>query len=111
MRRGPKRKSSLDEAVSMGPVITRQSRERIEGCLAQGAKEGATAHLDGRGTKVRGFENGNFLGPTILDGTPAQSELTHREVFCPVFSLTHAASMDDAIQIIARSRFGNSSSM
>ena len=58
----------LDDGVEMGPVITAQSRARIEGAIAGGAGEGANPVLDGRGAKVAGYASGNFVGPTVLDG-------------------------------------------
>jgi malonate-semialdehyde dehydrogenase (acetylating) / methylmalonate-semialdehyde dehydrogenase len=101
----------LDDKVQMGPVITRESKTRIENCIAQGAKEGATAVLDGRDAKVSGFEKGNFLKPTVLDAVPRSSSLSTTEIFGPVLTLTHAKDLDEAIEIIASNPYGNASSI
>ena len=101
----------LDESVQMGPVITQQSRARIEDCIAQGVNIGAKPVLDGRGALVEGYERGFFVNPTILDGVPPDSELSRTEIFGPVLSLTHAKDLDEAIAIIARNPFGNAASI
>jgi len=101
----------LEEGVEMGPVITPASKARIEGLIAQGVAEGAAARLDGRGIRVPGYERGNFVGPTILEGLPAASDLTDTEIFGPVLSLIHAATLEEAIAILARSVYGNQASL
>jgi malonate-semialdehyde dehydrogenase (acetylating)/methylmalonate-semialdehyde dehydrogenase len=101
----------LDEGVQMGPVITMQSRERIENSIAHGVSLGATAVLDGRNARISGFENGSFVNPTVLDDVPADSDLMLTEIFGPVLSLVHAKDLDEAIQIISNSPYGNASSL
>jgi malonate-semialdehyde dehydrogenase (acetylating)/methylmalonate-semialdehyde dehydrogenase len=101
----------LDESVAMGPVITAESKARIEESIAQGAGEGAAAVLDGRNAEVAGYEKGYFVRPTVLDGVPAESELSTREIFGPVLSLIHAETVDEAIEIISRNPYGNASSI
>ena len=95
----------------MGPVINPASKQRIEGLIAKGAAQGAKTALDGRGKKIAGYERGNFVGPTVLDGVPAVSELTETEIFGPVLSVIRAANVDEAIEIITRSSYGNASSI
>src|SRR5246500_4891347 len=65
----------LDEGVQMGPVITPQSKQRIEKLIGEGEKSGARVLVDGRNAKVPSYESGNFLKPTVLDGVPADGEL------------------------------------
>lgn len=101
----------LGEGVQMGPVITPQSRDRITSLIAQGMAEGGKPVVDGRGTKIDKYDGGNFVGPTVLDGIPADSELTETEIFGPVLSLVHAADVDEAMQMITRSSYGNASSI
>ena len=101
----------LDEGVEMGPVITGQSRSRIESAIDRGTADGARAVLDGRGFLVDGYPRGNFVGPTILDGVEAGGYLSTTEVFGPVLGLTRVDSVDDAITVIARNPFGNASSI
>lgn len=103
--------NGLDEGVQMGPVITAQSKSRIESLVGRGQQEGAKVVLDGRGAKVSGYEQGSFLKPTILDGIPATSELTDTEIFGPVLSLVHANDLDEALAFLERSAYGNQASL
>ncbi|HUJ81648.1 MAG TPA: CoA-acylating methylmalonate-semialdehyde dehydrogenase [Candidatus Acidoferrales bacterium] len=101
----------LDQNVQMGPVITPQSKTRIEDLIGRGAKDGAKILVDGRNTKIADRESGNFVRPTILDGLPSTSALVDTEIFGPVLSLMHAADMDEALAILERSPFGNQASI
>ena len=103
--------NGLEDGVQMGPVITRQSKERIESLIGVGEKQGAKVLLDGRNSKVPKYETGNFVNPTILDGLPATSELAHTEIFGPVLSLIHASDMDEAIAFLERNPYGNQASL
>jgi malonate-semialdehyde dehydrogenase (acetylating)/methylmalonate-semialdehyde dehydrogenase len=99
--------NGLDPASQMGPVITAASRDRVVGLIGQGAGEGARPVVDGRGIPSAG----SFVGPTVLDGLPASSPLMGTEIFGPVLSVVHASSVDDAIQMIEHSEYGNASSI
>lgn len=101
----------LEEGVKMGPVITPESRSRIADLIDKEAKQGAKLIIDGRDAKVAGYESGNFVGPSILDDVPRDSELPATEVFGPVLSLVHADSLDDAIRILGKSEYGNAASL
>ena len=101
----------LDEGVQMGPVITKQSQERIENSIAQGVSQGATAVLDGRNASISGYEGGSFVNPTILDGLPWTSELATTEIFGPVLTLNNVSELDQAIEVINNNPFGNASSI
>ncbi|MEW5976709.1 MAG: CoA-acylating methylmalonate-semialdehyde dehydrogenase [Acidobacteriota bacterium] len=101
----------LDESVQMGPVITAASKSRIESLVAAGVREGAVALMDGRGVRVAGCEQGNFLNPTILDGVSSSGSLAGTEIFGPVLSLVHAGDLDQAIEIVARNPYGNAASI
>jgi malonate-semialdehyde dehydrogenase (acetylating)/methylmalonate-semialdehyde dehydrogenase len=103
--------NGLDEGVQMGPVITQQSKLRIESLIAKGQEQGANVLLDGRNQRDVGHGSGNFVKPTILDGVPAQSELTDTEIFGPVLSLVHASDMDEALAFLERSTYGNQASL
>ncbi len=103
--------NGLDKDVQMGPVITSQSRARIESLIDRGTREGAKLLLDGRSAKVPGGENGNFVKPTVLDGVSAESDLADTEIFGPVLSLVHANNLDDALGFLERSAYGNQASL
>jgi malonate-semialdehyde dehydrogenase (acetylating) / methylmalonate-semialdehyde dehydrogenase len=102
--------NGLDEGIQMGPVITRQSKSRVESLIEAGAREGKLL-LDGRQGRISGGENGNFVKPTVLDALPANSELADTEIFGPVLSLVHADSLDDALAFLERSAYGNQASL
>lgn len=101
----------LNEGVQMGPVITPQSRARIESLIGVGEKEGAKIVVDGRAAKISKYETGNFVKPTVLDGLPLSSELADTEIFGPVLSLAHANDMDEALAFLERSAYGNQASL
>jgi malonate-semialdehyde dehydrogenase (acetylating)/methylmalonate-semialdehyde dehydrogenase len=103
--------SGLESGVQMGPVITRESKQRIESLIDKGVGEGAKPVVDGRNTKIPNHEQGNFLKPTVLDGLPSSSQLAHTEIFGPVLSLVHANSMDEAMEFLSRSPYGNQASL
>ena len=97
----------LDEGAETGPVISAESKQRIEGLIAKGEQEGAKAIVDGRNRTVPGYEKGSFVFPTLLDGVPPQGEIARTEIFGPVFSLMHAESLDDAIAMVNDRAYGN----
>jgi malonate-semialdehyde dehydrogenase (acetylating)/methylmalonate-semialdehyde dehydrogenase len=97
----------LDEGVQMGPVITPQSKARVEGLIQKGAEDGAKVLVDGRNLRIPGYEKGNFVGPTVLDDLPPESEIARTEVFGPVVGLIHVETLDDAIALVNSGRYGN----
>lgn len=103
--------NGLDSTVQMGPVITRESKSRIQSMIAVGEKQAERVLLDGRNAKVDRFGSGNFLKPTILDGLPATSELADTEIFGPVLSIVHVRDLDEAIRFLGKSRYGNQASL
>ena len=103
--------NGLDEGVQMGPVISQQSKARVESLIAAGQQQGAKVVLDGRNAKISKYEAGNFVNPTILDNLPITSDLADTEIFGPVLSLIHASDMDDALQFLERSPYGNQASL
>jgi malonate-semialdehyde dehydrogenase (acetylating)/methylmalonate-semialdehyde dehydrogenase len=97
----------LDQGVEMGPVISAESKARIEALIARGEHEGASLLVDGRGKKVKNFEEGFFVFPTLLDEVPPQGEIARTEIFGPVLSLMHARSLGEAIQMVNARSYGN----
>ncbi|NWF83093.1 MAG: CoA-acylating methylmalonate-semialdehyde dehydrogenase [Bryobacteraceae bacterium] len=97
----------LDAGVEMGPVISAESKARIESLIGLGLKEGARVLVDGRNTIIPGCEGGFFVRPTILDDVAPAGEIARTEIFGPVLSLMHAATIDEAIAIVNRRSFGN----
>lgn len=101
----------LDPGVEMGPVISAESKARIEKLIALGESEGATVLLDGRNKTVKGYEDGYFIFPTILDHVPPESQIAHTEIFGPVFSLMHAETIEEAIALVNNRKCGNMASI
>jgi malonate-semialdehyde dehydrogenase (acetylating)/methylmalonate-semialdehyde dehydrogenase len=97
----------LDKGTEMGPVISAESKTRIEGLIAQGVAAGAKPLVDGRNTRIDGYASGNFVRPTVLANVDPASELARTEVFGPVLSVMRADSVEAAIEMINRSPFGN----
>jgi malonate-semialdehyde dehydrogenase (acetylating)/methylmalonate-semialdehyde dehydrogenase len=95
-----------DPETEVGPVISSASQERILGWIEKGAADGEVV-LDGRG---RGSEDGNFIGPTIIE-SEAGSEIAREEIFGPVLTLLKAADLDEALSILNSSTKGNAASI
>ncbi|MFK5973372.1 MAG: CoA-acylating methylmalonate-semialdehyde dehydrogenase [Flavobacteriaceae bacterium] len=96
-----------DDGVSMGPVITPESKNRIEGLIQKGIDEGAKILLDGRNTSISGYENGNFLAPTILENVALDKEVIKTEIFGPVMSLISMKNIEEALQFVNSGNYGN----
>jgi malonate-semialdehyde dehydrogenase (acetylating)/methylmalonate-semialdehyde dehydrogenase len=101
--------NGLDSGIQMGPVITPQSKSRILRLIGQGLGEGGKVLVDGRGV-LNGL-NGNFIAPTILTDIDCSNPLTSTEIFGPVLTVNRAETLDEAIEILSRSHFGNSSAI
>ena len=99
--------NGLDEKAQMGPVITPQSKARVESLIAKGVQEGATPLVDGRDAAIPGLERGNFVRPTILDGMNPNGEIVRTEIFGPVLGLIHVNTIDEAIAFVNSGAYGN----
>lgn len=97
----------LDDGVQMGPVISSQSKARIEELIQQGADEGAKVLVDGRNPKISGYEEGNFIRPTILQNVDPNSEIARTEIFGPVLGLMHLETIEDALALVNSGQWGN----
>ena len=86
----------------MGPVITKESKERIEKLIQKGVDGDAKLLLDGRKIKIPGGENGNFIGPTIFGNVDVNSEIYKTEIFGPVIIINNVDSLEDAIELPTR---------
>jgi len=99
--------NGLEAGVQMGPVITRQSKERIEALIQKGVEEGAEMVCDGRNTVIPGYEKGNFIRPTILSDLNPGSSLARTEIFGPVLGLIHVETINEAIALVNQGEYGN----
>ena len=101
----------LDSGVQMGPLITAASKARVEQLIGLGVQEGASLPVDGRGARVKGYEGGYFVRPTILAEVPRGSEISRTEIFGPVLSLMHVNTVDEAIDLVNSGQYGNQASL
>lgn len=97
----------LDEKVQMGPVITPQSKTRVETLIGKAIQEGAAPLVDGRNQAIPGFERGNFVRPTLLDNLNPQGEVIRTEIFGPVLGLIHVDTIEEALAFVNRGSYGN----
>jgi len=97
----------LDPEVEMGPVITAESKQRVESLIGKGVSEGAEVLVDGRGASIPGYEHGYFVRPTILDNVDPRSDIAAIEIFGPVLSLEHVQTIDEAIDLVNATSYGN----
>lgn len=100
--------NGMSQGIEVGPVISGESKSRIEKLIQNGLNDGAKLLLDGRNIVVPEGEKGNFIGPTILSNINIKSELYKTEIFGPVLIIVNADSLEDAIKLINESPFGNS---
>jgi malonate-semialdehyde dehydrogenase (acetylating)/methylmalonate-semialdehyde dehydrogenase len=103
--------NGLDEGVQMGPVISPASKQRIENLIGKGLESGGKAIVDGRKAQMPNGSRGAFLRPTILADLNPDNPLTTTEVFGPVLALQTAKDLDEAIEILSRSAYGNAASI
>ncbi|MBF6329460.1 CoA-acylating methylmalonate-semialdehyde dehydrogenase [Nocardia transvalensis] len=93
--------------TDMGPLVTRQHRDRVADYIAAGESEGAAVVLDGRGIRADGEADGFWLGPTILDHVRPEMSVYTDEIFGPVLSVVRVDSYDEALALINANPYGN----
>ena len=103
MKVGP----GIDSANDMGPLVTKQHYEKVKGFVDQGAAEGATLVVDGRGVKVSGHEGGYFLGACLFDHVKPGMKIYQEEIFGPVLGVMRVATLGDAMDLINAHEYGN----
>ncbi len=101
----------LEDSTDVGPVVSCAARDRIREWIDRGIADGGKVAVDGRSAHDDTHPDGAFVGPTILDDVAPDSAIVQEEVFGPVLAIVKADSLDDAIAIVNRSRFGNGTSI
>jgi malonate-semialdehyde dehydrogenase (acetylating) / methylmalonate-semialdehyde dehydrogenase len=96
-----------DAASEMGPIVTREARDRIAGYVESGAQQGALVAVDGRGLVVPGHEEGFFIGPSVLDHVTPTMDAYRDEIFGPVLSVVRSETVEEAIALINANPYGN----
>lgn len=96
-----------EPGADLGPLISKEAKKRVLDLVESGAKEGAKIVLDGRDIKVKGYEKGNFVGPTILTDVKPNMKCYTEEIFGPVLVCLNVDSLDEAIDVINKNPYGN----
>ena len=96
-----------DTNAAMGPVITKQSLERISSLLQSGVDQGAKLLVDGRSLKVPGHENGFFIGGSLFDHVTPEMDIYKEEIFGPVLSTVRTENYEEAIKLVNENPYGN----
>ena len=100
-----------DSSSQMGPVISKEHKDKIENYITSGVEEGAKLVLDGRNFKIQGYENGYFVGPTLFDEVNKDMKIYKEEIFGPVLSVVRARNYDEALNLVNDHAFGNGTSI
>ena len=95
------------EGTDVGPLISTESKKRVEEIIEQAVQQGAVCDLDGRGVQVEGYEKGNFVGPTVLSKVKTSNICYTEEIFGPALVCLEADSLDEAIKTINANPYGN----
>lgn len=96
---------------NLGAVISKESKERIEGYITEAEKQGAKILVDGRNAKVKGKENGTYVGPTVIDYVTPNMSVAKEEIFGPVISIMRTNTVDEALAIENANPYGNAASV
>lgn len=96
----------FESNADLGPLISPAAKRRVEGLISSAEEQGGTIHLDGRNISVEGYPQGNFVGPTIIEAT-TEMKCYHEEIFGPALVVIKADTLDEAIEIINKNRYGN----
>ncbi|MCH2314350.1 MAG: CoA-acylating methylmalonate-semialdehyde dehydrogenase [SAR202 cluster bacterium] len=96
---------------NLGAIISKQAKERIEGYITEAEEQGAKILVDGRGARVKGKENGYYVGPTVIDFVTPDMKIAQEEVFGPVLAILRTSTLDEAIEIENNSAYGNAASV
>jgi len=99
--------SGSNPNAALGPVISKESKQRVERLIQSGVDQGADLLLDGRNPTVPGFPNGNFVNPTLLDNVKPGMECYEEEIFGPVLLCSSVDTLDDAIEFTNNNPYGN----
>ena len=100
-----------DKDSDMGPVISKEHKEKIENYISIGIQEGAKLIEDGRNYNIQGYENGYFVGPTLFDNVNENMKIYKEEIFGPVLSVVRVKNYEDALDLVNKHIYGNGTSI
>src|SRR5690349_3153608 len=98
---------STDAAAQYGPVVSQAHKQKIEGYIELGVKEGAELVVDGRGFALQGYEKGFFIGPSLFDGVKKGMTTYNEEIFGPVLQIVRAETFEEALDLPSSHQYGN----
>ncbi|MGH7069374.1 MAG: aldehyde dehydrogenase family protein, partial [Acetobacteraceae bacterium] len=98
---------STDPSADYGPLVTRESLERVRSYIDIGVHEGAELVVDGRGFKLQGYENGFFIGGCLFDNVTPEMRIYKEEIFGPVLSIVRAHDYAEALRLPSEHEYGN----
>ncbi len=98
---------STDATVDFGPLVTKAHLDKVKSYVALGLEQGAKLLVDGRDFKMRGYENGFYMGGCLFDGVKPHMRIYREEIFGPVLCVLRAASYDDALTLANNHEYGN----
>ena len=98
---------STDAQADYGPMVTKELLNKVRGYIDSGVKEGAKLLVDGRGFKLQGYENGNFIGGCLFDDVTPDMKIYKEEIFGPVLSVVRAKDYDEAVRLPSDHEYGN----
>ena len=107
MKVGP----GTDRSADLGPLVNAKARERVLNLIGSGVEQGATLLLDGRQCVVKGYEKGNFVGPTVFSDVTEKMDIYNQEIFGPVLNVVCVETLEEAIAFINRNPNGNGTSI
>ena len=103
--------SGSNRTADLGPLVSPQAKQRVEGLIGSGVEQGASLLLDGRNPTVDGFANGNFVAPTIFSDVNTDMDIYSQEIFGPVMCVMESDDIQSAIDIINANPNGNGTSI
>ncbi|KAJ2039826.1 hypothetical protein GGI01_001481 [Coemansia sp. RSA 376] len=109
--RGLRVDGGMEPGADLGPMISPRALHRAEELIQSAVDAGASLLLDGRGVRVAKYPKGNFLGPTVLANVTTDMQCYQEEVFGPVLSCVHVATLDEALALVNGNRYGNGASV
>lgn len=96
-----------DAKNDFGPVITKEHKDKVVGLITSAEEQGASVVVDGRQAVIKGYENGFFVGATLIDNVTAQMDSYQQEIFGPVLQVVRVETMEEAMQLINDHEYGN----
>lgn len=100
-----------DPEAAFGPLISPAAKSRVESLIGSGIEQGAKCLVDGRGCSVDGYPDGNWVGPTLFTNVDTSMDIYKEEIFGPVVCCMNVDSLDDALELVNASPYGNGTSI